>query len=64
MKDFSRHVQTQNARGEWVPSIPRPYYLFVGRVRCECGEKFRNEKIYDGHYALEHILGMYEVDPH
>ncbi len=49
--------QSQNKYGEYVPSIPLPYYLFR-KVRCTCGEKFKTEKQYRGHYALEHILGL------
>lgn len=62
--ELSKHIQfnssmiseTQNSKGQWVPSIPLPYYLAFGRVRCDCGSKFRNEDIYKGHYALRHIL--------
>jgi len=49
--------QTQNERGEWVPAIPEPYFRAFGRVRCDCGEKFRNRRRYREHYALAHILG-------
>lgn len=45
---------TQNARGEWVPSIPLPLYGL--RKRCECGRKFWTMDGYRGHYALRHIL--------
>ena len=44
----------QNARGEWVPSIPLPMYGI--RKRCECGRKFWTAAGYRGHYALDHIL--------
>lgn len=49
---------TQGFGGKWVPAIPEPYFLGFGRVRCECGEKFKNKKHYRGHYALVHILGL------
>jgi hypothetical protein len=32
-------TQAQNARSEWVPAIPEPYFLAFGRVRCDCGDK-------------------------
>lgn len=44
----------RNARGQWVPSIPLPFYGL--RKRCECGRKFWTEEGYRGHYALAHIL--------
>lgn len=44
----------RNARGQWVPSIPLPFYGL--RKRCECGRKFWTEDGYRGHYALGHIL--------
>ena len=56
--------QTQNRKGEWVPSIPLPIYPsmfapFGGKVKCgQCGEKFWTTKLYRGHYALEHILEL------
>lgn len=49
-------ASTQNSKGAWVPSIPLPYYLAFGRVRCDCGRKFKDEEAYRGHYALKHIL--------
>ena len=48
----------QNSRGEWVPAIPEPYFLAWGRVRCDCGERFRNRLRYREHFALAHVLGM------
>lgn len=62
-RGYDRSVGTQNRRGEWVPSIPLP--LFVGildtrlmRHRCSCGQTFWTMRGYEGHYALEHILGL------
>lgn len=49
-------VQQLNARGEWVPSIPLPLYLVFGRCLCSCKRKFRTERLYRAHYALDHIL--------
>lgn len=62
-------VQTQNDRGEWVESIPLPFYLgsvlptrrttgSKAKCRCQCGRKFPDEETYRGHYALVHILGL------
>ena len=52
------NVQVQNKRGEWVPAIPEPYYLFFGRYKCDCHKIFWSEKRYREHYALEHILSL------
>lgn len=49
-------VSTQNARGEWVPAIPEPYYLPFGRRRCSCGETRWGTRSYREHYALAHII--------
>lgn len=49
-------ISCKNKKGEYVPAIPEPYYLLFGRVKCNCGQKFRNKKEYRGHFALEHIL--------
>lgn len=49
-------TQAQNARGEWVPAIPLPFYGL--RKRCTCGERFWTTCGYRGHYALAHVLGM------
>jgi hypothetical protein len=52
--------QMQNKRGEWVPSIPLPFYEFRltrwGAKRCNCGLYFWREKNYEAHYALVHIV--------
>lgn len=59
-------VSTQNTLGRWVPAIPLPLYERGGtlrlriRCRCECGESFRSERAYRGHYAYAHVLGMEE----
>lgn len=45
---------TQNALGQWVPSIPLPFYGL--RKHCGCGRKFWTEEGYRGHYALAHVL--------
>lgn len=44
----------QNKRGEWVPSIPLPFYGL--KKRCGCGATFWRESNYNAHYALEHIV--------
>ena len=49
-------TMTQNDEGQWVPSIPVPFYGL--RKRCECGRKFWTEEGYRGHYALAHILRL------
>jgi hypothetical protein len=58
----SSEPQVQNRRGEWVPSIPLPLYTGFGTrfslCQCKCGQTFRKEVQYRGHYALVHILGL------
>lgn len=49
---------TQNRRGDWVPAIPLPYFLGLGRVRCDCGDRFLGGRRYREHYALVHVLGL------
>ena len=56
MTDDQARVSTLNNRGEWVPSIPVPYYLPFHRHRCECNRRFWTMAGYRGHYALVHIL--------
>lgn len=51
-------MQTQNARGEWVPAIPLPFFGL--RKRCQCGSRFWTMRGYLGHYAYAHALGMEE----
>lgn len=46
--------QMQNKRGEWVPSIPLPFYGL--RKQCSCGKKFWRESRYYEHYAFWHIV--------
>ncbi len=46
----------QNSRGQWVPSIPLPFYGL--RKGCQCGRKFWTADGYQGHYALCHILHL------
>ena len=48
-------AHTQNARGQWVPSIPLPLYGLIRR-RCQCGKRFWTTRRYRAHYALDHIL--------
>lgn len=55
--------QQQNARGEWVPAIPLPFFFWLGLpyTQCTCGAKFigprsRALRRYEEHYALAHIL--------
>ncbi|HEU0226455.1 MAG TPA: hypothetical protein VFQ86_01855 [Arachidicoccus soli] len=50
------NVATENARGEWVPYVPVPYYLGLGRVRCKCGRVFWSKQRYAEHYSYWHIL--------
>jgi hypothetical protein len=51
---------TQNARGEWVPGIPLPFYFWWKQRVCgDCKRKFRfwrTQERYEEHYALAHIL--------
>jgi hypothetical protein len=47
-------MQAKNAAGQWVPSIPLPFYGL--RKRCECGRRFWTLAGYRGHYALAHVL--------
>ena len=55
-----------NRRGQWVPSIPLPFWhvvewddgWFSNKAQCGCGRDFRSEEQYQGHYALVHILGL------
>jgi len=49
-----RNTQEEHL-GSWRVSIPLPYYLRFGRVRCECGEVFWSSKKYRIHYYREHI---------
>ena len=52
-------MYTQNKKGQEVPTIPLPFYLypfFIGRVRCTCGKKFWKEEVYRWHYAYKHVL--------
>ncbi len=49
------NARFKNARGEWVPAIPEPYFHLI-RKECECGEKFITRYRYNAHYALTHIL--------
>ena len=44
----------RNARGEWVPAIPEPFYGL--RKHCQCGREFWRLTGYRAHYALVHIL--------
>ena len=55
--DYQRGCSCKNKRGEFVPSIPLPFYHLIFK-ECECGKKFLTEKAYREHYALEHILGL------
>jgi hypothetical protein len=48
--------QTTNDRGQWVPAIPFPLFVWPHRHRCECGRWFWTMGGYRGHYALTHIL--------
>lgn len=58
-------VHQQNKRGQYVPSIPLPFYLPLS-VRCGCGKKFSYlhpfglsaVERYREHYAYAHILGL------
>ena len=50
-------TQTQNSRGEWVPSIPLPFFGTL--VWCgSCKRRFWTRRGYRGHYALVHVLGL------
>lgn len=56
VKSFDKSISSKNKRGEYVPAIPAPYYGL--KKICRCGASFWTDKGYEGHYALEHILGM------
>lgn len=51
-------VQQQNARGEWVPSTPRPFYekrpFRAPRYLCQCGASFKSEHRYNEHWQVAH----------
>lgn len=49
-------VQAQNKKGNWVPAIPEPYYGWILKECCSCGDKFWTKKGYQAHYAVAHIL--------
>lgn len=59
----------QNRRGGWVPAIPLPMLLPLGRRQCQhpatapqrgrvCGRTFWTQDGYRGHYALVHVLEL------
>ena len=57
LQAWSQAVDTaQNARGEWVPAIPLPLFVWPHRHRCECGRSSWTMSGYRGHYAESHIL--------
>jgi hypothetical protein len=48
---------TQNDLGEWVPSIPEPFYGLRKQCwDCKPRRRFWTKAGYRGHYALVHIL--------
>jgi len=53
---WKQAVQTQNKRGQWVPSIPLPLFTWPHRFRCTCKRTFWTMRGYRGHYAVAHIL--------
>ncbi len=52
---MNERTMTRNARGEWVPAIPLPFFAWP-RYRCHCGRTFWTMAGYRGHYGLAHIL--------
>lgn len=53
--------------GGYVPSIPLPFYewSWLGlrkRYGCWCGKKFTTERLYQIHYALNHLEPMEEAE--
>ena len=56
-------ITERNARRDWVPSIPVPFYRWL-RYQCihgfagegVCERKFWTLDGYRGHFALDHIL--------
>jgi hypothetical protein len=58
VKDFLMDVQVLNTKGEWVPAVPLPIFLWFGRCQCHCGVKRKNRVSYMEHFAYAHILGM------
>lgn len=61
------NVYRQNARGEWVPATPLPFYekrpFRRMRFVCTCGAKFRSEHRYNEHYLTAHIRPSQEASP-
>jgi hypothetical protein len=43
--------------GSWIEMIPLPYYGWFGRVKCQCGQKYRSDEQYAIHYRSEHTDG-------
>lgn len=55
MTEKRARVMMENARGEWVPAIPMPFFGL--RKKCmECGAKFWTMNGYRAHFSLKHIV--------
>jgi hypothetical protein len=52
-------IREQNKDGDWVQAIPLPYHGFLHK-KCSCRARFFTMKGYRGHYALIHILRLWE----
>jgi hypothetical protein len=53
-------MQTQNKDGDWVQTIPEPFY-YPFRKQCPdqtCEKRFWTLEGYRSHYALVHILKL------
>lgn len=59
---MSSGTQVQNARGEWVPAFPEPWFYPIIGCECACGRRFLTRQGYYEHYAYAHILG-HEPNP-
>lgn len=56
---FKHEPQAQNRHGDWVPSIPVPFFIGRKKVRCpRCPLVCKDQKRYREHYALDHILDL------
>ncbi len=53
---WKQAAMTQNKAGEWVPSIPLPFFGWPHWYRCQCRRWFWTMDGYRGHYGLAHIL--------
>lgn len=55
-------VMVQDASGRWVPAVPLPLMLAVGRKACHCGTRHLTRDRYEAHYLVEHIAWPQGLD--